>query len=79
MWWIFLLGVLVAALIKTFKWDKKLRSHVKGYGRTSIFVATGAGLFSPLCSCGILPVVVSLIFGGSPWPPSSPSSSPLPS
>lgn len=69
MWWIFLIGVLAAALIKTFKWDKKLRRHVGGYGRTSIFVATGAGLFSPLCSCGILPVVVSLIFGGVPLAP----------
>ena len=26
MWWVFGLGVLVAALIKTFKWDKRIRS-----------------------------------------------------
>jgi uncharacterized membrane protein YraQ (UPF0718 family) len=66
MWWIFLLGVLVAALIKSFKWDKRLRSLIRRYGGASIFLAVGTGLISPLCSCGIMPVVVSLIFGGVP-------------
>jgi uncharacterized membrane protein YraQ (UPF0718 family) len=69
MWWIFLLGVLVAALIKSFKWDKKLRNLIRRYGRASILLAVGAGLVSPLCSCGIMPVVVSLIFGGVPLAP----------
>ncbi len=69
MWWIFLLGVLAAALIKTFKWDKRLRSLIRRYGKASIFLAVGTGLASPLCSCGILPVVVSLIFGGVPLAP----------
>jgi uncharacterized membrane protein YraQ (UPF0718 family) len=69
MWWIFLLGVLVAALIKSFKWDKRLRSLIRRYGRASILLAVGAGLVSPLCSCGIMPVVVSLIFGGVPLAP----------
>jgi uncharacterized membrane protein YraQ (UPF0718 family) len=69
MWWIFLLGVLVAAAIKSFKWDKKLRNLMRSYGKASIFLAVGTGLISPLCSCGIMPVVVSLIFGGVPLAP----------
>jgi uncharacterized membrane protein YraQ (UPF0718 family) len=69
MWWIFLLGVLVAALIKSFKWDKKLRGLIRRFGTASIFLAVGTGLVSPLCSCGIMPVVVSLIFGGVPLAP----------
>jgi len=69
MWWVFLLGVLVAALIKSFKWDKRLRSLIRRYGRASILLAVGAGLVSPLCSCGIMPVVISLIFGGVPLAP----------
>jgi hypothetical protein len=69
MWWIFALGVLVAALIKSFKWDKRLRNLIRRFGGASIFLAVGTGLISPLCSCGIMPVVVSLIFGGVPLAP----------
>ena len=64
MWWIFLVGVLVAAFIKSFKWDKRLRVLIRRFGKASIFLAVGTGLISPLCSCGIMPVVVSLVFGG---------------
>jgi uncharacterized membrane protein YraQ (UPF0718 family) len=69
LWWIFLLGVLAAALIKSFKLDKRLRSLIARYGRASIFLAVGTGLFSPLCSCGIVPLVVTLIYGGVPLAP----------
>ena len=69
MWWIFLLGVMLAAFIKSFKWDKKLRGLIRRFGKASIFLAVGTGLVSPLCSCGIMPVVVSLIFGGVPLAP----------
>lgn len=69
LWWIFLLGVMAAALIKTFKLDKRLRSVITRYGRAGIFLAVGTGLFSPLCSCGIVPLVVTLIYGGVPLAP----------
>lgn len=69
MWWIFLLGVLVAALIKSYKLDKRLKKLITRYGKVSIVIAVATGLFSPLCSCGIMPVVVSLIFGGVPLAP----------
>jgi hypothetical protein len=69
MWWVFGLGVLVAAVIKTFKWDKKIRKRLKGRTHGAIFFATGVGLVSPLCSCGIVPLVISLIYGGVPLAP----------
>jgi hypothetical protein len=69
MWWVFGLGVLVAAFIKTFKWDKKIRQRLKGRTHGAIVFATGVGLVSPLCSCGIVPLVISLIYGGVPLAP----------
>ena len=69
MWWIFVLGVAVAAVIKTFKWDKKIRKRLVGRTHGAILFAVGVGLVSPLCSCGIVPVVVSLIYGGVPLAP----------
>ncbi len=69
MWWVFGLGVLVAALIKTFKWDKRIRKRLQGSSHGAIALATGVGLVSPLCSCGIVPLVISLIYGGVPLAP----------
>ncbi len=69
MWWVFGLGVLVAAFIKTFKWDKKIRKRLQGRTHGAILFATGVGLVSPLCSCGVVPLVISLIFGGVPLAP----------
>jgi hypothetical protein len=66
---VFGLGVLLAAFIKTFKWDKKIRKRLARAGWGAIFLATGAGLVSPLCSCGVVPLVISLIYGGVPLAP----------
>lgn len=62
-------GVLFAAFIKTFKWDRRVRASLVRHGRASILLATAAGLVSPLCSCGILPVVLALSAAGVPLPP----------
>lgn len=62
-------GVFFAAFIKTFKWDRRIRASLVRHGRASILVATAAGLVSPLCSCGILPVVIALSAAGVPLPP----------
>jgi uncharacterized membrane protein YraQ (UPF0718 family) len=69
MWWVFGLGVLLAALIKTFKWDKRIRKRLRGSSHGAIALATGVGLVSPLCSCGVVPLVISLIYGGVPLAP----------
>jgi hypothetical protein len=69
LWPFYLAGVLFAAFIKTFKWDRRVRASLVRYDRAAILVAVGAGLISPLCSCGILPVVLSLSAAGVPLPP----------
>jgi len=69
LWPFYLGGVLFAAFIKTFQWDRRVRASLVRYDRASILVAVGAGLISPLCSCGILPVVLALSAAGVPLPP----------
>ena len=69
LWPFYLAGVLFAAFIKTFKWDRRIRASLVRYGKVSIPIAVAAGLVSPLCSCGILPVVIALSAGGVPLPP----------
>ena len=69
LWPFYLGGVLFAAFIKTFKWDRRVRASLVRHDRAAILVAVGAGLISPLCSCGILPVVLALSAAGVPLPP----------
>lgn len=47
----FILGVGLAATIKTFKWDLKLRAYMRDSGAATIPLAVFLGLFSPLCAC----------------------------
>jgi uncharacterized membrane protein YraQ (UPF0718 family) len=35
----------------------------------SVFLATVVGAFSPFCSCGVIPVISSLLIGGVPLAP----------
>ncbi len=65
----FLIGVGVAAFIKTFQWDLKLRAYMRESGRTSIALAVFLGVFSPLCACGVLPIVLPMAVAGVPLPP----------
>ncbi len=68
--WIFYLGaVAFGAFIKTFRWDRRIRASLIRFGNASIVVATAAALVSPLCSCGILPVVIALSAAGVPLAP----------
>ena len=61
--------VTVAALIKTYQWDRKVRAYVGRAGAWGIVIATAVGTLSPLCSCGILPVVIPMALSGAPLPP----------
>ena len=65
----FILGVVLAATIKTFKWDLKLRAYMRDSGAATIPLAVFLGLFSPLCACGVLPIVIPLAVAGVPLPP----------
>jgi uncharacterized membrane protein YraQ (UPF0718 family) len=67
--WYFAAGVAMEALVRTYGWHIKLRHFLEKFGHGSIWLATGLGLFSPLCACGVLPLTVSMIMAGVPFAP----------
>ncbi len=64
-----LIGVTIEAFVRTMKWHVKIRNALHRWGIFSIIAATLVGLVSPLCACGILPLVISLILSGLPLAP----------
>jgi len=64
-----LIGVLCEAIIRTFKWHVKIRKALTHYGMLAIPAAVLLGLFSPLCACATLPLVISLLVAGLPLAP----------
>jgi len=69
MWWFFLLSVFLVGLIKGYRLDLRIRDSIKRSGLWGIVLAVAVGMVSPLCACGILPVVVSLALAGTPLAP----------
>ncbi|MEW6086930.1 MAG: permease [bacterium] len=65
----FILGVAIDSVIRTFKLHLKLRSAIEKLGYFAIPGAMLAGVLSPVCACGILPVAVSLLINGVPLAP----------
>jgi uncharacterized membrane protein YraQ (UPF0718 family) len=63
------LGVLLEAIIRTFKWHVKIRKALTHYGILAIPMATLLGVASPLCACATLPLVISLLVAGLPLAP----------
>lgn len=64
-----LIGVLLEAVIRTFKWHVKIRKALTRFGVLSIGLATLLGVASPLCACATLPLVISLLLAGLPLAP----------
>jgi uncharacterized membrane protein YraQ (UPF0718 family) len=65
----FLFGILLAGLIRTYKLAIKLRNSLVRYHYLSIFMASLVGILTPLCACGILTTVITLLFAGLPLAP----------
>ncbi|MEW6601398.1 MAG: permease [Nitrospirota bacterium] len=65
----FIIGVLLAGLIRTYKLTVRLQRTLNRYGFSSIFLAAGIGIFTPLCACGTLTTAISLLFAGLPLAP----------
>jgi len=63
------IGVLLEAIIRTFKWHVKIRKALTHFGGWSILMATLLGVASPLCACATLPLVISLLLAGLPLAP----------
>ena len=68
-WPYFLIGVALGALIRTYKLHVKLRKLLPRFGFWGIFLATFVGIISPLCACGVIPIIVSLLMAGMPVAP----------
>lgn len=62
-------GVLIEAIIRTFKWHVKIRKVLVRLGPWAIPVAALLGVVSPLCACATLPLVISLLLSGVPLAP----------
>src|SRR5512145_2481567 len=62
-------GVLLEAIIRTFKWHVKIRKGLTRFGVYAIPAATLLGVASPLCACAVLPLVISLLVAGLPLAP----------
>lgn len=65
----FIVGIFIATLIKTLKLDGHLKKAFEGKNNASIPIAAGAGAFSPLCSCGVIPAIAALLESGVPVAP----------
>jgi uncharacterized membrane protein YraQ (UPF0718 family) len=81
-WWILLLGISIAVLIKVYVGSDSLKKWIKNNEKISIFGSIGFGSFTPLCACGTMAVILSMFVSQMPWAPimaflvSSPLTSP---
>jgi len=65
----FFIGIVIAGYIRTYKFHIRLRKTLIRHKFSGIFLAAFIGVFSPLCSCGILTTVVALLAAGLPLAP----------
>lgn len=65
----FIVGVLLAGYLRTFKVAVKLQAYLRKYGVLSVFLASFIGIITPLCACGTLTTAISLLFAGIPLAP----------
>lgn len=65
----FIVGILLAGYLRTFKIAVKLQASLRRYGALSIVVASFVGIITPLCACGTITTAVSLLFAGLPLAP----------
>ena len=65
----FIVGVLLAGYLRTYKIAVKLQAMLRKYGVLSVFLAAFVGIITPLCACGTLTTAVSLLFAGLPLAP----------
>ncbi len=65
----FLVGILLAGYLRTFKVAAKLQMKLRKYGVMSVFLASFVGIITPLCACGTMTTAISLLFAGIPLAP----------
>lgn len=65
----FIIGILIAGYIRTYKLAVRMQATLKRYGILSVFLASVVGMITPLCACGTLTTAISLLFARFPLAP----------
>jgi uncharacterized membrane protein YraQ (UPF0718 family) len=68
-WPYLLVTIPLAVVINLSGASKYINKALTKKPMVSIFLATAVGAFSPFCSCGVIPVITSLLIGGVPLGP----------
>jgi uncharacterized membrane protein YraQ (UPF0718 family) len=68
-WWLLLLTIPVAVFVNVSGAARYVRSAVMKRPAISILLAALLGSVSPLCSCSVIPMILSLLTGGVPLAP----------
>lgn len=66
---ILILGVLIAALIKVYVNPERFKKTLLEKSNVSIMGSVAFGAFTPLCACGTMAVIVSMLTTALPWGP----------
>ena len=68
-WPYLLVTVPLAVAVRMSGASKYIKRAFQAKPLTAVALATVIGAFSPFCSCGIIPVIASLLIGGVPLAP----------
>ena len=69
MWPYLLLSIPLAVAVRVSDASKHIRKAFVGHPIKAIILATIVGAFSPFCSCGVIPIIASLLIAGVPLGP----------
>ncbi len=68
--WIFLLAsAVIAAALKLYVDQDRVAAFLQRNRKAGVFIATGAAVTTPLCSCGTTAIILGMMAGNMPWAP----------
>ncbi|MFT3752369.1 MAG: permease [Paludibacter sp.] len=68
-WPYLLITIPLSVIVQLSGWSKYISKALSKNPVVSIILATAIGAISPFCSCGVIPVIASLLIGGVPLAP----------
>jgi uncharacterized membrane protein YraQ (UPF0718 family) len=68
-WPFLLVGAVVAAALKLYAGERAIANAFRRHRATSVLLATGVAVATPLCSCGTIAVVLGMMATSMPWAP----------
>jgi uncharacterized membrane protein YraQ (UPF0718 family) len=68
--WLFLLAsAIIAATLKLYVNQDRVAAFLQRNRKAGVFIATGAAVGTPLCSCGTTAIILGMMAGNMPWAP----------